>query len=88
MLRLELPKIHEACPHVLILCTTFLKAATTFVVCLADLDEILSSDFQGRMDEPSELELICIEAKSMLHVREMENFVVKDDDDKFHQFDF
>jgi len=87
MLRLELPMIHEACLRILILCTTFLKAAATFGLCLAEIGEMMSRDFQGRMDEPSELELICIKARSMLHVREIEDFVVKADDDEF-QFDF
>lgn len=87
MLRLELPMIREACLRILILCTTFLKAAATFGLCLAEIGEMMSRDFQGRTDEPSELELICIEARSMLHVRVMEDSTAKEDYDEF-QFDF
>ena len=69
MLRLELSRIHEACLRALVICTTLIKAATIFVLCLAKIGEMMSRDFRGRMDEPSELELACIEARSMLHVR-------------------
>ncbi|KAL9297337.1 hypothetical protein ACSQ67_023233 [Phaseolus vulgaris] len=59
MLRMELPMIREACLRVLVLCTIFLKEAAAFGLCLAEIGEMMSREFQGHEEEPSELELIC-----------------------------
>ncbi|KAI4352353.1 hypothetical protein L6164_006616 [Bauhinia variegata] len=71
MLRMELPMIREACLRVLVLCTIFLKEAAAFGLCLAEIGDMMSREFLGHEEEPSELELICIEAKRLL---DEENF--------------
>eukprot|EP00262_Sarcandra_glabra_P015272 TRINITY_DN466_c0_g2_i1.p1 TRINITY_DN466_c0_g2~~TRINITY_DN466_c0_g2_i1.p1 ORF type:complete len:633 (-),score=116.18 TRINITY_DN466_c0_g2_i1:240-2138(-) len=73
MLRMELPMIRDACLRVLVLCTVFLKEAANFGLCLAEIGEMMSREFRGHEEEPSELELVCIEAKRMLYV-EIEPF--------------
>ncbi|CAJ1835607.1 unnamed protein product [Sphenostylis stenocarpa] len=74
MLRMELPMIREACLRVLILCTIFLKEAAAFGLCLAEIGDMMSREFQGHEEEPSELELICIEAKQLLDQEELSSF--------------
>ncbi|XVE78591.1 hypothetical protein DITRI_Ditri13aG0158300 [Diplodiscus trichospermus] len=69
MLRMELPMIREACLHVLVICTIFLKEAAIFGLCLAEIGEMMSREFRGEEEEPSELELICIEARRLLEER-------------------
>ncbi|KAJ6808186.1 phosphatidylinositol 4-kinase gamma 5-like [Iris pallida] len=71
MLRTELPMIHEACLRVLVLCTTFLKEAAAFGLCLAEIGEMMSREFTGREEEPSELEVVCIEARRLVAERQM-----------------
>lgn len=66
MLRMELPMIRDACLRVLVLCTIFLKEAAAFGLCLAEIGEMMSREFQGDEEEPSELELICLQAKRLL----------------------
>ncbi|XP_068303082.1 phosphatidylinositol 4-kinase gamma 7-like [Pyrus communis] len=66
MLRMELPMIREACLRVLVLCTIFLKEAAAFGLCLSEIGEMMSRKFCGHKEEPSELEVICIEAKKQL----------------------
>jgi hypothetical protein len=63
MLRRELPMIHEACLRVLILCTIFLKEAATFGLCLAEIGEMMTREFRGMEEEPSKLEVVCMEAR-------------------------
>lgn len=65
MLRMELPMFREACLRVLILCTIFLKQAAEFGLCLSGIGEMMSREFHGHEEEPSELELICLEAKKL-----------------------
>jgi hypothetical protein len=65
MLRMELPMIHEACLRVLILSTIFLKEATAFGLCLAEIGEMMSREFTGMEDQPSELEFVCMEARRL-----------------------
>ncbi|CAL0308354.1 unnamed protein product [Lupinus luteus] len=74
LLRRELPMIREACLRVLVLCTLFLKEAATFGLCLAEIGEMMSREFQGHDEEPSELELICIEAKKLLNEEDISSF--------------
>lgn len=71
MLRCELPVIREACLRVLVLCTIFLKEAAGFGLCLAEIGEMMSREFRRGEEEPSELELVCIEAKQMIVEKEV-----------------
>ncbi|GMY25785.1 phosphatidylinositol 4-kinase gamma 5-like [Fagus crenata] len=66
MLRKELPMIREACLRVLVLCTIFLKRAATFGLCLAEIGEMMSREFRSGEEEPSELEVVCMEARRVL----------------------
>lgn len=71
MLRLELPMIREACLRVLVLCTIFLKEAAAFGLCLAEIGEMMSREFRSGEEEPSELEVVCIEARRLVAEREL-----------------
>ncbi|KAK2635979.1 hypothetical protein Ddye_030771 [Dipteronia dyeriana] len=86
MLRKELPMIREACLRVLVLCTIFLKEAAASGLCIAEIGEMMSREFRAGEEEPSELEVICIEARRLVEEREV--FSPKADlgDDLF-QFD-
>ncbi|XP_022881869.1 phosphatidylinositol 4-kinase gamma 5-like [Olea europaea var. sylvestris] len=66
MLRSELPMIRDACLRVLVLCTIFLKAAAVNGLCLAEIGEMMSREFRRGDEEPSELEVVCIEAKRLV----------------------
>ncbi|XP_061363090.1 phosphatidylinositol 4-kinase gamma 7-like [Gastrolobium bilobum] len=70
MLRMELPMIREACLRVLALCTIFLKEAAAFGLCLTEIGGMMSRKFPGGKEEPSELEVVCLEARKMLLERE------------------
>ncbi|XP_008243790.1 PREDICTED: phosphatidylinositol 4-kinase gamma 7 [Prunus mume] len=70
MLRRELPMIREACLRVLVLSTIFLKEAAAYGLCLAEIGEMMSREFRSGEEEPSELEVICMEARRMLAERE------------------
>ncbi|XP_077215062.1 phosphatidylinositol 4-kinase gamma 7-like [Tasmannia lanceolata] len=70
MLRMELQMIREACLRVLVLCTVFLKEAAAFGLCLAEIGEMMSREFRGLEEEPSELEVVCIEARRLIDERE------------------
>ncbi|KAL1548783.1 phosphatidylinositol 4-kinase gamma 8-like [Salvia divinorum] len=65
-LRSEVPSIGESSIRVLILCTTFLKQATAYGLCLAEIGEMMTRDFNGRDENWSTLENICINAKARL----------------------
>lgn len=62
MLRLKLPMLRESSLRILILCTTFLKTAAAAGLCLAEIGEMMSPEFDGVEEEVSELELICMQA--------------------------
>ncbi|KAG6429817.1 hypothetical protein SASPL_107871 [Salvia splendens] len=66
MLRSELPMIREACLRVLHLCTIFLKEAAAYGLCLAEIGEMMSREFRNGEEEPSDLEVICIEARRLI----------------------
>ncbi|KAL0380669.1 UNVERIFIED_CONTAM: Phosphatidylinositol 4-kinase gamma 5 [Sesamum angustifolium] len=66
MLRSELPMIREACLRVLFVCTIFLKEAAAYGLCLAEIGQMMSREFRSGDEEPSELELICIEARRLV----------------------
>jgi hypothetical protein len=87
MLRMQLPMIREACLRVLVLCTIFLKEAAIHGLCLAEIGEMMSREFRPGEEEPSELELVCIEARRL--IAEREAFSPRGDlgDDQEFQFD-
>uniref|UniRef100_A0A2P2L7D2 1-phosphatidylinositol 4-kinase n=1 Tax=Rhizophora mucronata TaxID=61149 RepID=A0A2P2L7D2_RHIMU len=66
MLRAELPMIREACLRILILCTVFLKEAAASGLCLAEIGEMMTREFRAGEEEPSELEVVCNEAKGLI----------------------
>ncbi|PQQ17063.1 phosphatidylinositol 4-kinase gamma 7 [Prunus yedoensis var. nudiflora] len=70
MLRRELPMIRDACLRVLVLCTIFLKESAAYGLCLAEIGEMMSREFRSGEEEPSELEVICMEVRRMLAERE------------------
>ncbi|RCV12099.1 hypothetical protein SETIT_2G241800v2 [Setaria italica] len=89
MLRMELPMIREACIRVLVLSTIFLKEAAAFGLCLSEIGEMMSRQFTGKEEEPSELEILCMEARKWVEEREFflpDEAGVEDDDDDFTQF--
>lgn len=86
MLRRELPMIREACLRVLVLCTNFLKEAAKFGLCLAEIGEMMSREFRSSEEEPSELEVICMEAKKLMAEREVSSPRADTGDEEF-QFD-
>ncbi|KAK8615569.1 hypothetical protein V6N13_017154 [Hibiscus sabdariffa] len=71
MLKRELPMIREACLRVLILSTIFLKEAAAFGLCLAEIGEMMSREFRAREEDPSELEVVCLEARKLVADREL-----------------
>ncbi|KAK8950207.1 putative phosphatidylinositol 4-kinase type 2-beta [Platanthera guangdongensis] len=88
MLRKELPMMREACLRVLLLCTTFLKEAATFGLCLAEIGEMMSRQFTGREEEPSELEVVCMKARRLVSEREVSVLLPEADFDEDEiQFD-
>ncbi|KAI4366723.1 hypothetical protein MLD38_022564 [Melastoma candidum] len=70
MLRMELLVIREACLRVLAVCTIFLKEAAAFGLHLAEIGEMMSREFRGHEEKPSELELVCMEARQKLGKRQ------------------
>ncbi|XP_074296033.1 phosphatidylinositol 4-kinase gamma 7-like [Silene latifolia] len=66
MLWTELPMIREACLRVLVLCTIFLKEAAASGLCLAEIGKMMSREFRSGDEEPSELELVCIETRRLV----------------------
>ncbi|KAK1412086.1 hypothetical protein QVD17_33057 [Tagetes erecta] len=76
MLKTELPMIREACLRVLILCTIFLKEAALYGLCLAEIGEMMSREFKRGEEEPSELELLCMDAKRIIAEKEAEMTVL------------
>ncbi|KAK3421797.1 phosphatidylinositol 4-kinase gamma 7 [Eucalyptus grandis] len=71
MLQKELPMIREACLRVLTLCTIFLKRAAAYGLCLAEIGEMMSREFRSGEEEPSELEVVCIEARRSIAERDL-----------------
>ena len=63
LLQSELPMVHEACLRVLAICTIFLKEAAAFGLCLSEIGAMMS---RGRDDGPSELEVVCMEARRLV----------------------
>lgn len=71
MLLRELPMIRDACLRVLVLCTIFLKEAAAAGLCLAEIGEMMTREFRSGEEEPSELEVVCLEARRMIVEREV-----------------
>ncbi|KAK1416201.1 hypothetical protein QVD17_31990 [Tagetes erecta] len=69
MLKNELPMIREACLRVLTLCTIFLKEAAGYGLCLAEIGEMMTREFRRGEEEPSELEVLCLEARRIIAER-------------------
>uniref|UniRef100_A0A0D9WAX4 1-phosphatidylinositol 4-kinase n=1 Tax=Leersia perrieri TaxID=77586 RepID=A0A0D9WAX4_9ORYZ len=86
MLRRELPFIREACLRVLVLCTIFLKEAAASGLCLAEIGEMMTREFRGLEEEPSKLEVICMEARRKLAEWEPFSHVVEQGEDMDFQF--
>ncbi|OMO69963.1 hypothetical protein COLO4_28845 [Corchorus olitorius] len=86
MLHAELPMIREACLRVLVLCTIFLQEAAAFGLCLAEIGEMMSREFHCQEEEPSELEVVCLEAKELIMDMDMSSFEADERDSEF-QFD-
>ncbi|KGN52001.1 phosphatidylinositol 4-kinase gamma 5 [Cucumis sativus] len=86
MLRMELPMIREACLRVLVLCTIFLKEAAASGLCLAEIGEMMSREFRSGEEEPSELELVCLEARQIIAEREFSSPTSEWSNEEF-QFD-
>lgn len=83
MLKMELPMIREACLRVLVLCTIFLKEATAFGLCLAEIGEMMSREFGGREEKPSELEAVCLEARRIIEDLNMSNVEAEEGNEEF-----
>lgn len=83
MLKMELPMIREACLRVLVLCTVFLKEAVAFGLCLAEIGQMMSREFRGRQDQPSELEVVCLEARRSIEDWNMSSFESERLDEEF-----
>jgi hypothetical protein len=92
MLRMELPMIHEASLRVLVLSTTFLKEAAAYGLCLSEIGDMMSRQFTGKEEEPSPLEVLCMEARNWVKERELlvpeADFEAEDDDDDDCDVDF
>ncbi|KAL8241934.1 hypothetical protein R6Q59_012236 [Mikania micrantha] len=76
MLRNELPMIHEACLRVLTLCTIFLKETAGYGLCLSEIGEMMTREFRRGEEEPSELEVLCMEAKQAATEKQRETVVL------------
>ncbi|EOA39907.1 hypothetical protein CARUB_v10008594mg [Capsella rubella] len=87
MLRRELPMIREACLRVLVLCTVFLKEAAVSGLCLAEIGEMMTREFRAGEEEPSELEMVCIEAKRLTAKQDILSPKSEFEGDREFQFD-
>ncbi|KAL3637092.1 hypothetical protein CASFOL_019391 [Castilleja foliolosa] len=66
LLRSELPSIEESSIRVLVLCTIFLKRASAYGLCLAEIGEMMTREFCGGEESWSTLENLCMKAKASL----------------------
>lgn len=80
VLRCELPMLREACFRMLILCTTLLKRAAAAGFCLAEIGEMMSRD---GIEEASQLELLCLQAKLEVDDELLAEKLGCDDDDEY-----
>ncbi|KAF8103873.1 hypothetical protein N665_0183s0049 [Sinapis alba] len=73
MLRRELPMVREASLRVLVLCTVLLKEAAAYGLCLAEIGEMMTREVRAGDEEPSEIEVVCLEARSLIGEKEAES---------------
>ncbi|CAG7864682.1 unnamed protein product [Brassica rapa] len=73
MLRRELPMVREASLRVLVLCTILLKEAAAYGLCLAEIGEMMTREVRAGDEEPSEIEVVCLEARSLIGEKEAES---------------
>ncbi|MED6204781.1 hypothetical protein PIB30_012016 [Stylosanthes scabra] len=64
ILRSELPLLRESSIRVLVVCTIFLKHAAAAGLCLTDIGLLMTREFCGGKESPSELETICSQVKA------------------------
>lgn len=61
-----IPSIRESSIRILVLCTIFLKQAAGSGMCLADIGEMMTREFNGGEENWSAFENLCMDAKSSL----------------------
>lgn len=66
LLRAQLPCLSESSIRVLVVCTIFLKRATSAGLCLGDIGEMMTRDSYGGEETMSVLETICARAKDAI----------------------
>ncbi|KAI9093597.1 hypothetical protein K1719_027046 [Acacia pycnantha] len=66
LLRTELPLLRESSIRVLLVCTIFLKQAAAAGLCLADIGQMMTREFCGGEETPSEIENICLRVMSSI----------------------
>jgi len=90
LLRVELPAIRESSIRILVLCTIFLKQATAYGFCLAEIGEMMTRECQGEEQNCSALENICINSRAGLNCGKIDDIVssVHDEDEVFEMFQF
>ncbi|CAL9046181.1 unnamed protein product [Musa banksii] len=59
LLRVELPSLRESSLRILVICTIFLKRAVVAGLCLADIGHMMTREFSGLEEGPSEFEALC-----------------------------
>ncbi|KAJ3693710.1 hypothetical protein LUZ60_009190 [Juncus effusus] len=81
LLRSELPQIKEAAIRILILCMTFLKKAVSAGLCLSNIGDMMTAEF----DKPSMLETLCRRAAGLIciekSIEETDDSQYEDDND-------
>ncbi|XP_031479273.1 phosphatidylinositol 4-kinase gamma 5-like [Nymphaea colorata] len=82
LLKAELPMFREACLRVLILCTIFLKEAAAFGLSLSEIGGMMSREFHGMEEEPSELELVCVEARRLVDEESLSDEVDEEEEEE------
>ncbi|CAA2983881.1 phosphatidylinositol 4-kinase gamma 8-like [Olea europaea subsp. europaea] len=80
LLRVELPAIRESSIRILVLCTIFLKQATDYGFCLADIGEMMTREFEGEEENWSAFENICINARASLNCGRSDDILSSDHD--------
>ncbi|XP_022872096.1 phosphatidylinositol 4-kinase gamma 8-like [Olea europaea var. sylvestris] len=81
LLRVELPAIRESSVRILVLCTIFLKQATAYGFCLAEIGEMMTREFHGEEENWSAFENICINSRAGLNFGKSNDIVSNDHDE-------
>ncbi|XP_074560299.1 phosphatidylinositol 4-kinase gamma 8-like [Curcuma longa] len=66
LLHAELPSLREASLRILVVCTVLLKRAVEAGLCLAEIGHMMTRDFSGVGEGPSELEALCISVEESM----------------------